>query len=67
MADNSEIRYLNPIDIEVKKSKYYRFKKSELNLDYKVDFLMKFINEQEATSRRITGTSKEISESISSS
>ena len=26
MADNSEIRYLNPIDIEVKKTKYCRYK-----------------------------------------
>ncbi len=45
MADNSEIRYLNPIDIEVKKSKYCRFKKSGIKfIDYKdPDFLMKFI------------------------
>ena len=44
MADNSQIRYLNPIDIEVKKSKYCRFKKSGIKfIDYKdPDFLMKF-------------------------
>jgi small subunit ribosomal protein S18 len=48
MADNSEIRYLNPIDIEDKKEKYCRFKKSGIKfIDYKdPDFLMKFINEQ---------------------
>ena len=48
MADNSEIRYLNQIDIEIKKSKYCRFKKSGIKfIDYKdPDFLMKFINEQ---------------------
>ena len=57
MADNSEIRYLNPIDIEVKKSKYCRFKKSGIKfIDYKdPDFLMKFINEQgKLLPRRIT-------------
>ena len=48
MADNSQIRYLNPIDIEVKKSKYCRFKKSGIKfIDYKdPEFLMKFVNEQ---------------------
>jgi small subunit ribosomal protein S18 len=36
MADNSEIRYHNPIDIEVKKEKYCRFKKSGIKfIDYK--------------------------------
>ena len=60
MADNSEIRYLNPIDIEVKKTKYCRFKKSGIKfIDYKdPDFLMKFINEQgKLLPRRITGNS----------
>ena len=60
MADNSEIRYLNPIDIEVKKSKYCRFKKSGIKfIDYKdPDFLMRFLNEQgKILPRRITGNS----------
>ena len=60
MADNSEIRYLNQIDIEIKKEKYCRFKKSGIKfIDYKdPDFLMKFINEQgKLLPRRITGTS----------
>ena len=60
MADNSEIRYLNPIDIEVKKSKYCRFKKSGIKfIDYKdPDFLNRFINEQgKILPRRLTGTS----------
>ena len=60
MADNSEIRYLNPIDIEVKKTKYCRFKKSGIKfIDYKdPDFLMRFLNEQgKILPRRITGNS----------
>ena len=68
MADNSEIRYLNPIDIEVKKSKYCRFKKSGIKfIDYKdSDFLMKFINEQgKLLPRRITGTSAKYQKKVS--
>ena len=60
MADDSQIRYLNPIDIEVKKSKYCRFKKSGIKfIDYKdPDFLMAFVNEQgKILPRRLTGTS----------
>ena len=58
--NNSEIRYLTPINIEVKREKYCRFKKSGIKyLDYKdPDFLMKFINEQgKILPRRVTGTS----------
>ena len=68
MADNSEIRYLNPIDIEVKKSKYCRFKKSGIKfIDYKdPDFLLKFINEQgKILPRRLTGTSLKFQRKIS--
>ena len=68
MADNSEIRYLNPIDIEVKKEKYCRFKKSGIKfIDYKdPDFLMKFINEQgKLLPRRITGTSAKYQKRVS--
>lgn len=59
MAD-SEIRYLTPINIEVKKDKYCRFKKSGIKyIDYKdPKFLMKFVNEQgKLLPRRVTGTS----------
>ena len=61
MAENSsEIRYLTPIKIEVKKEKYCRFRKSRIKyIDYKdADFLLKFVNEQgKILPRRITGTS----------
>ncbi|PCJ89828.1 MAG: 30S ribosomal protein S18 [Flavobacteriales bacterium] len=61
MSENkSEIRYLNPIDIDVKKDKYCRFRKSRIKyIDYKdPKFLMKFVNEQgKILPRRITGTS----------
>ena len=68
MADNSEIRYLTPIDIEVKKTKYCRFKKSGIKfIDYKdPDLLMKFINEQgKLLPRRITGTSAKYQKKVS--
>ena len=68
MADNSEIRYLTPIDIEVKKTKYCRLKKSGIKfIDYKdPDFLMKFINEQgKLLPRRITGTSAKYQKKVS--
>lgn len=61
MAENqSEIRYLTPINIEIKKEKYCRFKKSGIkHVDYKnPDFLIKFVNEQgKILPRRVTGTS----------
>ena len=59
MAQN-DIRYLTPINIEVTKSKYCRFKKSGIKyVDYKdADFLLKLVNEQgKILPRRITGTS----------
>ena len=68
MADNSQIRYLNPIDIEVKKSKYRRFKKSGIKfIDYKdPEFLMKFVNEQgKLLPRRLTGTSAKYQKKVS--
>ncbi|MBK6524737.1 MAG: 30S ribosomal protein S18 [Crocinitomicaceae bacterium] len=58
--EQSDIRYLTPINIEVKKEKYCRFKKSGIKyIDYKnPDFLLKFINEQgKILPRRLTGTS----------
>ena len=61
MAQNSsEIRYLTPPSVEVKKKKYCRFKKSGIKyVDYKdPEFLKKFLNEQgKILPRRITGTS----------
>jgi len=61
MAHNdSEIRYLTPINVDVKKKKYCRFKKHGIKfIDYKdADFLLKFINEQgKILPRRLTGTS----------
>ena len=57
---SSEIRYLTPPSVEIKKKKYCRFKKSGIKyIDYKdADFLLKFVNEQgKILPRRITGTS----------
>ncbi len=44
----SEIRYLNPLSVDVKKKKYCRFKKLGIKyVDYKdPEFLKKFLNEQ---------------------
>jgi len=60
MSASSQIRYLNPPAVEVKKKKYCRFKKVGIKyIDYKdADFLLKFINEQgKILPRRLTGTS----------
>jgi small subunit ribosomal protein S18 len=60
MAEVSEIRYLTPVSVDVKKKKYCRFKKSGIKyIDYKdPEFLKKFLNEQgKILTRRITGTS----------
>lgn len=61
MAQNeSEIRYLTPPTVEVKRKKYCRFKKARIKfVDYKdPEFLKKFLNEQgKILPRRITGTS----------
>ena len=61
MAQNeSEIRYLTPPTVEIKKKKYCRFKKAKIKfIDYKdPESLKKFLNEQgKILPRRITGTS----------
>ena len=61
MAENSsEIRYLTPPNIDLKREKYCRFRKNRIKyIDYKnPDFLLKFVNEQgKILPRRITGTS----------
>ncbi|TVR37813.1 MAG: 30S ribosomal protein S18 [Bacteroidia bacterium] len=60
VQQNSEIRYLAPIAVDIKKKKYCRFKKAGIKyIDYKdANFLLKFVNEQgKILPRRITGTS----------
>lgn len=55
-----DIRYLSPVNIEIKREKYCRFQKSGIKfVDYKdPDFLLKLLNEQgKILPRRITGTS----------
>ena len=54
----SEIRYLTPMSVDVKKKKYCRFKRAGIKyVDYKdAEFLKKFLNEQgKILPRRITG------------
>ena len=57
--ENSEIRYLTPPSVDIKKKKYCRIKKNGIKyIDYKdPEFLKKFLNEQgKLLPRRITGT-----------
>ncbi|MDR0604388.1 MAG: 30S ribosomal protein S18 [Bacteroidales bacterium] len=57
---NSDIRYLTPISVDVKKKKYCRFKKLGIKyIDYKdPQFLFRFVNDQgKILPRRLTGTS----------
>lgn len=68
MAGDSEIRYLTPVAVEVKKKKYCRFKKAGIKyIDYKdPDFLLKFLNEQgKILPRRLTGTSLKYQRKVS--
>jgi small subunit ribosomal protein S18 len=65
---SSDIKYLTPIAVDVKKKKYCRFKKAGIKyIDYKdADFLMKFVNEQgKILPRRITGTSNKFQKKVS--
>ena len=68
MAQNqSEIRYLNPPTVELKKKKYCRFKKAGIKyVDYKdAEFLKKFLNEQgKLLPRRLTGTSQKYQKKV---
>ena len=67
-TNSSEIRYLTPPSVEVKKKKYCRFKKNGINyVDYKdPEFLKKFLNEQgKILPRRITGTSLKYQRKVS--
>ena len=57
---SNDVRYLTPINIDITKDKYCRFKKSGIRfIDYKDPaFLLKLLNEQgKILPRRITGTS----------
>lgn len=66
-ANNSEVRYLNPVQVDVKKKKYCRFKKSGIKyIDYKdAEFLKKFLNEQgKILPRRLTGTSQKFQKKV---
>lgn len=59
--NQSEIRYLNPPAIDIKKRKFCWFRRHNIKyVDYKnPDFLKKFLNEQgKILPRRITGTSQ---------
>jgi small subunit ribosomal protein S18 len=68
MSTQSEIRYLTPPTVDVKKKKYCRFKKAGIKyIDYKdADFLLKFVNEQgKILPRRLTGTSLKFQRKVS--
>lgn len=69
-AAQSEIRYLNPVSVDVKKKKYCRFKKLGIKyVDYKDgEFLKKFLNEQgKILPRRLTGTSQKFQKKVAQS
>ena len=60
MADNKNVRYLNPIAIDTKSERYCRFREKGFKyIDYKdADFLLMLCNEQgKLLPRRLTGTS----------
>lgn len=64
----SEIRYLTPPSIDVKKKKFCRFKKNKIRyIDYKdPEFLKRFVNEQgRILPRRLTGTSLKFQRKVS--
>ena len=60
MADNKNVRYLNPIAIDTKSERYCRFREKGFKyIDYKdPDFPLMLVNEQgKILLRRLTGTS----------
>lgn len=68
--NQSEIRYLTPPSVEVKKKRYCRFKKNHIKyVDYKdPEFLKKFLNEQgKIMPRRLTGTSLKYQRKVATS
>ena len=65
---NSEIRYLTPPTVEIKKKKFCRFRKNRIRyIDYKdPEFLKRFLNEQgKILPRRLTGTSLKFQRKVS--
>ena len=68
-ANQGEIRYLTPLDINTNsKKKYCRFKRLGIKyIDYKdPDYLLKFVNEQgKILPRRLTGTSLKYQRKVS--
>jgi small subunit ribosomal protein S18 len=67
-ATQAEIRYLNPIAVDVTKKKYCRFKKLGIKyIDYKdASYLTRFVNEQgKVLPRRLTGTSLKYQRKVS--
>ena len=69
MGNKTDIKYLSPVDIELRQQdKYCRFKKMGIDyIDYKdPDYLLKFINEQgKILPRRLTGTSLKFQRKVS--
>ena len=68
MAQQTDIKYLTPIAVDIRKKKYCRFKKSGIKyIDYKdAEFLKKFVNEQgKILPRRLTGTSLKFQRKVS--
>jgi len=65
---SSDIRYLTPIAVDLKKKKYCRFKKSGIKyIDYKdAQYLLRFVNDQgRILPRRLTGTSLKYQKKVS--
>jgi len=70
MIQRDDIRFLNPVTVDVKRKKYCRFKKAGIKyVDYKdAEFLKKFLNEQgKILPRRITGTSLKFQRKVAQS
>ena len=68
MANQSEVRYLQPVQVETRKAKYCRFQKNGIKyIDYKdPKYLKQFLNEQgKLLPRRITGTSLKFQRKVS--
>lgn len=68
MANQSEVRYLQPVQVDVKRNKYCRFQKNGIKyIDYKdPNYLKQFLNEQgKLLPRRITGTSLKFQRKVS--
>jgi small subunit ribosomal protein S18 len=66
--NQSEIRYLTPPAVEIRKTKYCRFKKNRIKyIDYKdPEFLKKFLNDQgKILPKRVTGTSLKFQRKVS--